>query len=127
MWQGIRSGWGGGQGDLAHPAVPCLGFEGSWSIRDTASSALGVVATFLLLTLFAVPARAQGASSLPVAAQVIATAPSREALAAALNPGTGQAIPRLAQIRRLVVLDTPAPIGVARRPRTIVTIDFLRN
>jgi hypothetical protein len=86
-----------------------------------------VVATILLLTLFALPAQAQGSSSLQASARVIATAPSREALAAALNPGARQAIQPLAQIRRLIVLDAPAPSGVARRPRTIVTIDFLRN
>ncbi len=127
MWQCIRSGWAGGQGDLAHPAVPCLGFEGSWSIRDTVSPALVVVATFLLLTLFAVPARAQGASSLPVAARVVAIGPSRQALAAALNPALRAGSQPLAQISRGVVAGTPDSLGVARRPRAIVTIDFLRN
>lgn len=127
MWQGIRPGRGGVQGDPAHAAAPRPAWERSWGIRDTASSVLGVAAAILLLTLFAVPARAQGSSSLQVAAKVIATAPSREALAAALNPGAGQAIQPLAQIRRLVVLGPPAPSGVTRRPRTIVTIDFLRN
>lgn len=127
MWQGIRSGWGGGWGELAHPAAPCLGFEGSWTVRDTASSALGVIATFLLLTLFAGPARAQGASSLPVAARVVAIGPSRQALAAALNPALRAGSQPLAQISRGVVVDTPDSLGVARRPRTIVTIAFLRN
>ena len=127
MRQGIRSGWMGEQGDAAHPAAPPPACERSWGIRDTASSVLGVAAAILLLTLFAVPARAQGSSSLQVAARVIATAPSHEALAAALNPGAGQTIQPLAQIRRLIVLETPVPSGVARRPRTIVTIDFLRN
>ncbi len=127
MRQGIRSGCGGGQGERPHLGAPRPACERSWGLRDTTSSPLGVVTTLLLLTLFAVPARAQGSSSLRVVAQVIATAPSREALVAALNPGAAQAIPPLAQIRRLLVFDMPAPIGVARRPRTIVTIDFLRN
>ena len=127
MWQGVHSGQWREQGDPAHAACPGPECEASWDPRDTVSFALAALATVLLLTLFAVPARAQGSSGLRIAARVIATAPSREALAAALNPGVVAASQPLAQIHHLVEPDPPDSVGRARRPRTIITIGFLRN
>ncbi|MEO8634410.1 MAG: hypothetical protein ABI587_03935 [Gemmatimonadales bacterium] len=99
----------------------------SWDRRDTAAPRLIVFATVVLLSLFALPAQAQGPSTLQVSARVVPTGPSREALSAALQPGLGAASSPLAQIRHDLESGTTDSLGIARRPRTIVTIAFLRN
>lgn len=85
-----------------------------------------------MVLVWAIPASlgAQSRATLQVAAQVVFTGPSQEALAQVLPSLTQtgpETRPTLATIRVDRVLAPATPDSVARRPRTVVTIAFLSN
>ena len=127
MQHGIRSAGAWGQGDPAHVGAGDMRGVGAWHHRDTTGHGLAAAVVFLFLSLFALPALAQAPASLRVAARVVATAPSREALTAALQPEPGLRNQPLAQIHRRLLPGGTDSLGVARRPSAVVTIAFLNN
>jgi hypothetical protein len=77
-----------------------------------------VLSLFLtLVTLLAAPLSAQSQAQVQVAARVVVTEPSRQALALAAQPGTQPRRSQLATVR--VVRETPN--------RRVVAVDFVRN
>jgi hypothetical protein len=117
--QGVEGSRPAGRGDLAH-ARCCPGFAG-WSLTGFGT---------LFGLVFGIPAgslAAQSRGDMQVGAQVLPAGPSQAALASALNRPPAGSHPDLADITRVrlgAVLDSA---GVALKPRSVVTISFLRN
>lgn len=111
LWRGRR--------DPAHPAPR----RASGSRRGLG---LGVLIALLTVVL-ASPVQAQGRGDLQVAARVLEAGPSRAALAVALGTSAGARGQALAEISRQPAPATGDAAQLARRPRAVVTIAFLRN
>jgi hypothetical protein len=96
------------------------------TVRAPTSYRIEVAIFVLVLTLLAIlagPVAAQSRSAVQVAARVVSTGPSRDALILSQGmPGVFRT--SLARVR---VMRTAAPTGVLEPRRRQVQIDFLRN
>jgi hypothetical protein len=94
------------------------------------AGALALAWLLASLPLFGGVARAQDRGTLQVAAQVVSTAPSQLALAAGLAVVSLRAAPAGQTLASIQVATQPGSDRngrTARRPRTLLTISFLRN